>query len=345
MLALVSSSAAFSPTVAPLAPTTAQRAAAPVMESVEDLKVLAGKLNPVVKYFNPLSLGESSVGSSYDAEAAIGYLRHAEIKHGRIAMAAFVGYIVQSNGIFFPWATTLEGTTYADISAAGSPAAQWDAVPTAAKLQIFGLIFLLELWGESASALAAAGEKHYMRGGKPGYCARRPAAAQTRRRARAHSLPTARRSLLTAARRALARRPALRPLPRQRPLAAVQPLRPVRPLEEQDARAEGARPAHRAEQRPPGADRHLGLRLRVARPRLRPRPLRPRPRLVQRRGHGAVLGVRLEPAVRVRHARLLAAVLLGARRRGEGSTRALAPAAPAPDRVAARRKRPPDGSL
>ena len=63
-------------------------------------------------------------------------------------MAAFVGFIVQSNGLYFPWKTTLEGMSYADISAAGGPAAQWDAVPTAAKLQIFALIFLLELWSE-----------------------------------------------------------------------------------------------------------------------------------------------------------------------------------------------------
>jgi len=84
-------------------------------------------------------------------------------------MAAFVGFCVQSNGLHFPWDMTLEGLKYADISAIASPAAQWDAIPTAAKLQIFGLIFLLELWGEGSTALAAAGEKHYMRGGKPGF--------------------------------------------------------------------------------------------------------------------------------------------------------------------------------
>jgi len=153
--------------VAPVAPRV-QRAPSPVMETVEDLKALSAKLNPAVGYWNPLSLGETSLGAAYDTDAAIGFLRHAEIKHGRVAMAAFVGFVVQSN-VHFPWALTLEGITHADIAAAGGPAAQWDALPTAAKLQIFGLIFLLELWGESKSALEAAGQKHYMRGGKPGY--------------------------------------------------------------------------------------------------------------------------------------------------------------------------------
>merc|ERR1712129_191723 len=84
------------------------------------------------------------------------------IKHGRVAMAAFVGYCVQSNGINFPWSTTLGGMTYSDIAAAGSPPAQWDAVPTNAKWQIFFFIAGLELWSECAM------DKHYMRGGKPG---------------------------------------------------------------------------------------------------------------------------------------------------------------------------------
>ena len=135
------------------------------------LKELAKKLNPVVGYWDPLNIGETSPEN-------IGWFRHAEIKHGRVAMAAFVGYCVQANGIHFPWALQapigslnagIPTITFGDISAAGGPSDQWDALPSSAKLQILGAIGFLEMCGEASVFLEADGQQHYVRGGKPGY--------------------------------------------------------------------------------------------------------------------------------------------------------------------------------
>ena len=112
---------------------------------------------------NLVDYDQFSVGQ----EGSIGFLRQAEIKHGRVAMAAFVGYIVQANGIHFPWKLTGD-VSYADISAAGGPPDQWDALPTAAKVQILSFIGFLELMSESTYVLEQSGNKHYMSGGKPG---------------------------------------------------------------------------------------------------------------------------------------------------------------------------------
>lgn len=80
-------------------------------------------------------------------------------------MAAFVGYCIQANGIYWPWPLANPGqenvVTHAMISAAGAPPDQWDAVPTSAKVQIILFIAILEFCGEQA-------KPHYMRGGKPG---------------------------------------------------------------------------------------------------------------------------------------------------------------------------------
>jgi len=141
-------------------PARATRAGVTVMETQADLEVLAKKLNPTVGFIDPLGLSIPYEGAAFTESEAIGWLRHAEIKHGRVAMAAFVGFIVQSNGIYFPW--NLQGdVTHAAISAAGGPGAQWDALPSSAKLQILGFIGLLEFAGEQASP-------HYMKGGRPG---------------------------------------------------------------------------------------------------------------------------------------------------------------------------------
>jgi len=167
----VSSSTVLSYTGAVTAPRVVPRAA-PKMETVADLESLAKELNPTVGFYDPLGLASSGMGEPgtlASEEAIIGFLRAAEIKHGRVAMAAFVGFIVQSNGIHFPWDLTTSGISHADIAAAGGPAAQWDALPTASKLQIFGAIGFLEGWGENSKAMAAQGQKHYMRGGKPGF--------------------------------------------------------------------------------------------------------------------------------------------------------------------------------
>jgi len=190
--ALTGASLSFAPAVVPV--PTSVRAATPTMDIAKDffsdfaidttpvkpwksteisnkagLEKLANELNPIFGYYDPLNIGDKS-------KETIGWFRHAEIKHGRVAMAAFVGFCVQSAGIHWPWnlqgLATFHGVkpiSFAEISAAGGPGDQWDALPSAAKLQIFAAIGFLELCGESSIFLAADGQQHYVRGGKPGY--------------------------------------------------------------------------------------------------------------------------------------------------------------------------------
>jgi len=160
MFAMIGGSAAFhGPVVGPVVrsqPTVVM--ATPPAE----LEKLAKDLNPVVGYWDPLNLGNWDLWGQ-GSDASMGFLRHAEIKHGRVAMAAFVGFCVQSNGIKFPWAP------FDAIPGDISPAAQWDMLSDAAKLQIIGFVGFLEVFSEHSYILEADGEKHYMKGGKPGY--------------------------------------------------------------------------------------------------------------------------------------------------------------------------------
>jgi len=145
----------------------AMRASAPAaaagvqMAAIEDLKDIATKANPVIGYFDPLNLAQLNFWGQGD-EATIGFLRHAEIKHGRDAMAAFVGFIVQANGF------KLSGYPYDTITAT-SPPEQWDQLPEAAKFQIIGFIGFLEVFSEHSYILKEQGQAHYMKGGKPGF--------------------------------------------------------------------------------------------------------------------------------------------------------------------------------
>ena len=129
---LHASTFSFSAPVAPAlrgaAPQMAARAAG---ETQKDLVALAEAQKIPMGFWDPLGFSKLNLWDKGES-GTIGWLRHAEIKHGRVAMAGFVGFCLHANGIVFPWAIQggplSEGTTkmFADIAAAGSPLDQWD---------------------------------------------------------------------------------------------------------------------------------------------------------------------------------------------------------------------------
>ena len=76
-------------------------------------------------------------------------------------MFAFTGYLVQANGIHFPYWSGA-------ITSGATPEEQWFNLPLEGRAQIIGFIGFLEFWGELAPTLKSSENGHYMRGGKPG---------------------------------------------------------------------------------------------------------------------------------------------------------------------------------
>ena len=110
---------------------------------------MAGYTLPI-KGFDPLGLAD------WGSDETLAWFRAAELKHGRVAMLATTGYIVQASGIHFP------GMLSSDVSFESlspmKPFEAWDAVPDAGKAQILATIFAAEVASEAQGT-------HYMKGG------------------------------------------------------------------------------------------------------------------------------------------------------------------------------------
>jgi hypothetical protein len=109
------------------------------------------------KVFDPLGL--ATMGS----ESTLRFFRHAELKHGRVAMAAMVGFLVHINHIHFPgMLSPTYGVSFESLSAMG-PFEAWNNVPLLGQIQILWTIAGLE---HASECLDPKG--HYTKGGTPG---------------------------------------------------------------------------------------------------------------------------------------------------------------------------------
>merc|ERR1719201_2327519 len=106
--------------------------------------------------------GEETGGELWDpigisntvSDEAIMWFRASELKHGRVAMLASVGYLVGAAGLTFP-GEIAKGVSFASVNADGVYNA-WGNVPEAGKLQIVTIALALEMAIESK-------KPHYMR--------------------------------------------------------------------------------------------------------------------------------------------------------------------------------------
>ena len=97
------------------------------------------------------------------SEQTLAWFRHAELKHGRVAMAAIVGLLVHINGIHFSGSLSpTYGVTFEALSKMG-PFEAWNAIPLLGQAQILWTIAGLE---HASECLDPAG--HYTKGGTPG---------------------------------------------------------------------------------------------------------------------------------------------------------------------------------
>lgn len=106
--------------------------------------------------WDPLKLAD--LGS----DETLAWFRHSEVKHGRIAMAAFVGWWCVAAGYTFPGDLSY-GVPFSSLPSKGLEA--WEAVPGWGKAQMLMFAALIEFHDELFYSVRST---HYMKGGIPG---------------------------------------------------------------------------------------------------------------------------------------------------------------------------------
>jgi Chlorophyll A-B binding protein len=123
---LIASAAAFAP-----AQQSARSSVATNMAFENELGA-----QPPLGFFDPLGLVAKGDQATFDR------LRFVELKHGRIAMLAVVGYLVAEAGIRLPGLISYDGTKFTDIP---NGFAALSAVPQAGVAQVFAFIGFMEI--------------------------------------------------------------------------------------------------------------------------------------------------------------------------------------------------------
>ena len=151
-LALLASASAFVPS-SPLPACRAPRAAAATAPKMGMLDSMPGALPPL-GVWDPCGL------STDIADSQILWYRAAELKHGRVAMLACAGWIVQGSGNLLPgYLSKADNVKFADLGV--KPIDAWAAIPDAGKIQIVLSIGLLEFHSE----MVFDDKPHYTKGG------------------------------------------------------------------------------------------------------------------------------------------------------------------------------------
>jgi len=106
------------------------------------------------KMWDPLGL------TGMASAKTLAWYRHAELKHGRVSMAAFAGWLWVTGGFpLFDAPYSFSGDTFESLGR--DSFAAWDALPAMGKAQIILVMGALEFISETE-------KPHYMAGGEPG---------------------------------------------------------------------------------------------------------------------------------------------------------------------------------